>query len=65
MLTFPGGMSPSPAAFCAEAERAGLCVVEQLAFGQDDYATRALSALSALSANGANGAKRFACACPT
>jgi len=32
---FPGGMLPSPAAFCAEAERAGLRVVEQFAFGQD------------------------------
>jgi hypothetical protein len=55
MSTFPGGMPPSPAAFCAGAERAGPRVVEQLAFGQDDYATRALSA---------NGAMRFARACP-
>jgi len=37
-LTVPGGIPPSPAAFCAEAERAGLRVVEQPASGQDDYA---------------------------
>jgi len=35
MLTFPGGMRPSLAAFCAEAEHAGLRMVERFAFGQD------------------------------
>ena len=32
---FPGGCLPSPARFCAEAERAGLQVVDQFAFGAD------------------------------
>jgi len=32
---FPGGMLPSPSVFHAQARRAGLRVVEQLAFGQD------------------------------
>jgi cyclopropane-fatty-acyl-phospholipid synthase len=32
---FPGGLLPSPAAFRAQAERAGLEVVNELAFGQD------------------------------
>ncbi|MBU6436526.1 MAG: cyclopropane-fatty-acyl-phospholipid synthase family protein, partial [Betaproteobacteria bacterium] len=32
---FPGGMLPSPGAFRAQARRAGLRVVDELAFGQD------------------------------
>jgi cyclopropane-fatty-acyl-phospholipid synthase len=32
---FPGGCLPSPARFRAEAERAGLQVVDQFAFGAD------------------------------
>jgi len=32
---FPGGMLPSPSAFRAEAERHGLCIVNEFAFGQD------------------------------
>ena len=32
---FPGGCLPSPSAFRAEAEKAGLAVVDSLAFGQD------------------------------
>lgn len=32
---FPGGMLPSPAVFRAQAQRAGLRVIEQYAFGQD------------------------------
>jgi len=32
---FPGGMLPSPSAFRAEAEKAGLEVVEELVFGRD------------------------------
>ena len=32
---FPGGMLPSPSAFCQAAERAGLAVVDQHAFGFD------------------------------
>ncbi len=32
---FPGGMLPSPAAFCAHAQRHGLAVVDELAFGTD------------------------------
>jgi len=32
---FPGGMLPSPTAFCEQARRAGLRVTEQFAFGPD------------------------------
>lgn len=39
---FPGGMLPSPSAFRAHAERAGLVVVDAFAFGQDYARTLAV-----------------------
>ena len=32
---FPGGMLPSPSAFRAEAEKHGLCIIDEFGFGQD------------------------------
>ena len=32
---FPGGMLPSPSAFRSEAEKHGLCIVNEFAFGAD------------------------------